>query len=204
MSTPADHHPALNGQSFDDWWATQIPGRAPRAPVILPYEPVKITKKRAKATQIPDRAPGKPRHARASHARPGWLRSALGRAALYWQARKGLRARWDARNRAYDAETERLFGVMHAEQEAADLAALAEAMRGAELTAGPEDPCDVLTPEDEADEWVGPVSAPAGTPEPELPADTFNHVPVIEDGDEPLLWATGEFPAAIAAMGGGQ
>ena len=173
MSTPADHHPALGGKTLDAWLADEIP----------------------------DRAPGKPRHARASHARPGWLRSALGRAALYWQARKGLRARWDARNRAYDAETERLFGVMHAEQEAADLAALAEAMRGAELAARPEDPYDVLTGEEWADELVG-AAGPS-----EVPADTFNHAPAPEPETAPKRdtaypeWATGQFAAVDAEIG---
>jgi hypothetical protein len=201
--TPADRHTALDGKTFDKWFDE---GHTPPAP-------------------------GKPRHARASHARPGWLRSALGRAALYWQARKGLRARWDARNQAWDAETERLFVI----EEAALVAELAEVVHGAEVAAGPgdprcttacpqwregecdtfcdprdwpepepEDPHDVLTDEEWADELVG-AAGPS-----EVPADTFNHAPAPEPEAAPKRetaypdWATGQFKAVDAKLGAGQ
>ena len=174
--TPADRHTALDGKTFDKWFDE---GHTPPAP-------------------------GRPRHARASHARPGWLRSALGRAALYWQARKGLKARWVARNRAYDAETERLFQSMLAEQEAALLADLAEAVQNAELAPLPEDPHDVLTDEEWADDLVG-AAGPS-----EVPADTFNHAPAPEPETAPKRetaypdWATGQFKAVDAKLGAGQ
>ena len=169
MSAPADGHPALDGKTLDKWFDE---GHTPPAP-------------------------GKPRHARASHARPGWLRSLLNKAQWYWQARKGLRARWDARNQAWDAETKRLFVI----EEAALVAELAEVVQNAEVAAGPEDPYDVLTDEEWADELVG-AAGPA-----EVPADTFNHAPAPEPETAPKRdtaypeWATGQFAAVDAEIG---
>jgi hypothetical protein len=216
MNAPADNHPALDGKTLDKWFDE---GHTPPAP-------------------------GRPRHARASHARPGWLRSLLNKTALYWQARKGLRARWDARNQAWDAETKRLFDI----EEAALVAELAEVVQNAEVAAGPGDPrcttacpqwregecdtfCDprdwpepedplvVLTPEDEADAWVGDLGpAEMAGPEPQKLRDRAESDPLVTSlpaAESTALaapkrdtaypeWATGQFAIVDAEIGGAQ